>query len=93
MTTTLYPFFPEIVKEHDHGKLVDLRCGFSKSFLSDKFDSSDLSPSQVWFRENNKVDFNAAFGCGLFVYTGKYNPFSPTKMQDNLWKNWRSFFF
>jgi len=32
------------------------------------------------------------FGCGIFVYTGKYNPFSPSKLNDKEWKNWRSFF-
>ncbi|CDW83288.1 UNKNOWN [Stylonychia lemnae] len=93
MTTTLYPIVPDIVKEFEHGKLVDLRCGFSKSFLSDKIDSSDLSPSQVWFRDTNKIEFNSAFGCGVFVYIGKYNPFSPSKLVDKYWKNWRSFFF
>ena len=53
MTSTFYPVFPELVKEFSHGKLVDVRCGFSKQFLSDKFDSNELTASQIWFREGN----------------------------------------
>eukprot|EP00347_Sterkiella_histriomuscorum_P009557 403340748 len=93
MTTTLYPIFPDLVKDFNHGKLVDIRCGFSRQFLSDKFDTNELTASQVWFRDDNKMEFSMAFGCGIFAYTGKYNPFSPTPLEEKYWKNWRSFFF
>lgn len=36
----------------------------------------DINASQIWFKEGNQFDFNLGFGCGIFVYNGKYNPFS-----------------
>lgn len=39
------------------------------------------------------MDFNIAFGCGIFAYTGKFNMFGGNELDQKKWKNWRSFFF
>ena len=67
-----------------------MRCGFSKSFLKDKF---EVAPSQVWFREEgNRVEFDLSFGCGMFVYMGDYDNIKQG-LEETEWRNWRSFFF
>ena len=76
--------FPDILKEYPHGKLLDVRCGLSKSFLEGKFDKHQHSheddeefhgvhASQVKFRAENTVEFDVGFGCGIFVYMGNYD--------------------
>jgi hypothetical protein len=77
--------FPDILNEYPHGKLLDVRCGLSKKFLEGKFDKHQHShdgdheefhgvhASQVKFRTNNTIEFDIGFGCGLFVYMGKYD--------------------
>lgn len=65
-TTTAGYMFPDMLKEYGHGKLVDLRCGFSKTFLSEKF-KDELNSSQIKFKEGNIIDFGFGMGCGLFV--------------------------
>jgi hypothetical protein len=64
--------------------MVDLRCGFSKNFLSDKFDA--VSSSQIKIKEDNIMEFDYGLGCGVFVNDGK-------GFEDKHWLNWRSFFF
>jgi hypothetical protein len=65
--TTLWfsRLFPDITKEHGINKKLDVRCGFSKSFLSGKI--KDTHTSQIWFRKGNKIDYSFNFGCGVFV--------------------------
>ena len=55
-------------------------------------DQEEIKPSQIKFRDGNLMEFDMGFGCGLFVYTGRYSEDS-TKLADKDWKNWRSFYF
>jgi hypothetical protein len=45
--------------------MLDIKCGFSKAFLSDKL--TEKHTSQIWFKEGNIIDFSFNFGCGIFV--------------------------
>ena len=35
---------------------------------------AEHSISQIWFKEGDKVNFHANFGCGLYVYKGLWGP-------------------
>lgn len=77
-------------------KKMDIRCGFSKQFLSDKID--DVSISQFWFKEGNRVEFNLNFGCGVFVNPkSSVNPLEILKALEDKGQQeyvpWRSFFY
>ena len=52
MTTTFSKWYPELITEFGHGRMLDMRCGFAKSFLNDKFDEK-IHASQIWFRGDN----------------------------------------
>ncbi len=94
-TTTFSYFLPDLLKEFPHGRLLDIRCGLSKNFLQGKFDEIDdhhgIHASQVKFHEGNNLEFDVGLGCGMFVYMGEYT-FS-SKLKEQAWKNWRSFYF
>ncbi len=74
-TTTVFShLFPDMLDEFNLNQKVDIRCGFSPSFLSGKID--DIYISQVQFNEGNRVKYSFHFGCGLFVHnTSEENPF------------------
>ena len=42
----------------------------------------EVSVSQVWFRENDKVDFHGNSGCGLFVYKGLWGPSDDSEIRN-----------
>jgi len=86
-TSTLSYFIPDILKEFEPGKQVDIRCGFSKNFMQGKLDN--LKVSQVNFRERNRLEYSFGFGCGVFVNDDLVWDFENNKN----WKNWRSFYF
>ena len=93
--------FPEIVQEHGEDKRLDIKCGFSKNFLTGKL--NEHHTSQIWFNQGNKVSFTVNFGCGIFV--GPQTIDSPMDFLKRLvsqgekedlsgkdWKMFRSFF-
>ncbi len=57
--------FPDLSLEFGVNRMLDIKCGFSKAFLSDKL--TEKHTSQIWFKEGNIVDFSFNFGCGIFV--------------------------
>jgi hypothetical protein len=61
--------FPELATEYDANQRLDLRCGWSKDYLK-KGKLSDSSISQIQFRDDNMIDLNLHFGCGIYVYEG-----------------------
>ena len=65
--TTIYfaKVFPDIVAEGGLDKRLDIRCGFSKQFLSGKL--NEKHTSQVWFKDGNKVEYTFNIGCGVFL--------------------------
>jgi len=97
--------FPELIKEHGLSKRVDIRCGFSKQFLTGKL--TEKHTSQIWFKEGNIAEFTFNFGCGVFIGPANdanplslfSNMFKPQDEQDQAkktensdWKMYRSFF-
>ena len=64
-TSLLSKPFPSLITEYGYGKQVDIKCGFSKRFLSGKL--QDTHTSQIWFKEGNIVEWSFHFGCGIFV--------------------------
>lgn len=80
---TLSYFFPKLAQEFPGGKQVDVRCGFSKQFMSEKF--PDAQVTQITFHNGNKIKGHVGFGCGIFVNQGTIG--------NEKWENWRSFYF
>jgi hypothetical protein len=60
-------FFPELARDFDAAQRVDLRCGWNKDYLK-KGELADSSISQVQFKDDNMIDMNLHFGCGVYVY-------------------------
>jgi len=68
MSTKVWQFlFPELETDYDPNLRVDLRCGWNKDYLK-KGKLRDSNISQIQFRDNNMIDMNLHFGCGLYVY-------------------------
>jgi hypothetical protein len=92
------------VTEHGGARRLDIRCGFSKQFLSGKL--NERHTSQVWFKDGNRLEFTFNFGCGLFTAPFGDNPISffqnlidaglagtPLNEDEGQWRMFRSFFF
>lgn len=95
-TSTIFsPAFPQLAREIGHNKRIDIRCGFSKQFMTGKLDDTYIS--QIWFKKDNIIEFNFNFGCGV-VYNAKStaSPLSIFKSLDidsSEWLPWRTFFY
>ena len=93
--------FPDLGKDYGEARM-DLRCGWSKDFLK-KGQLSESSISQIQFRDDNMIDLNLHFGCGVHVYDDGKNKepvqqlmelFTDTTPDENdpKWKEHSSFF-
>jgi hypothetical protein len=94
-------FFPELTKDYGEAR-IDLRCGWSKDFLK-KGELSESSISQIQFRDDNMIDLNLHFGCGVHVYDSGdkkepvqalmelFTSITPDE-DDSKWKEHSSFF-
>ena len=64
-TNVLRMFFPELKSEVGLNKPIDLKCGFNRDYLvQGKLDETKIS--QILLREDNIVDLNLHFGCGIY---------------------------
>lgn len=67
-TNLFHMFFPEIIDEYGMNKGVDVKCGFSKDYLSGgHLEHNQIS--QIYLKDSDTIDFNIHFGCGIYVHT------------------------
>lgn len=77
MNTKRWSYYFPSLNELQKSKPVDLRCSFSKDYISDKLDLSKIT--QLQFHEDNMLEFQSLLGCGLYIYEGNGSPFAVSK--------------
>jgi hypothetical protein len=94
-STTVFSYiFPEILEEYNTGQRMDVRCSFSKEYISGKVKKAKTS--QIWFRKGDKIELNINFGCGVYVHNKpdermQLFSYRPIASDSEYWEQWRSF--
>ncbi len=65
--------FPDVAVEYGVDRKLDIRCGFSKAFISEKL--HEHHTSQIWFKKGNNLEYTFNFGCSVMV--GNKNDANP----------------
>ena len=82
-------FFPELSTEYGTWHPIDFQCGFSQVFLRDLI--PNVKPSEMRFKNHNRIEFDVGFGCGIFVDTESQLR-SMQKSSEMNWKNYVSYY-